>query len=898
MPFSEHLRQTLTRLRALFLRKQLEQDLDEELAFHRSMREGQIQRDDGLPQEAAHIAASRTIGSEAKWKDYCRDAWRFNWLEEFLQDLRYGARTLRKSPSFTAVALLTLALAVGANTAVFSLVNTLLLRPLNSPDSHRLMLLRMAPGEGYSFSYPLFRQIEHDQQVFSEVFAFAGHGFHVQGTGGVEEVSGSMVSGSFFAAFRVPPETGRYLIPSDDVQGGAPVVVVSSRFRDRFFGSGAAVIGRHVVLDRVDFTIVGVMPAHFQGAEPLNRRELYIPLALEPLVDAPFNSIAGGIHSWWMRVGGRVRPGVSPEAANQWLHRGSSNILHRVIQDPKWTFNHRTRDQIYLAADAGAGGYSYLRFRFRRSLLVLMGLVLVVLLVASLNLASLLLARSAARERELATRFALGASRSRVMRQLLTESLLLTCCGAGIGVAMSPALVRVLITYLSQSDLTLAFDASPDWRVLAFTAVVSIVAAVITGLTPALRSTGRDLRDRMHDHRSSANESARTPLGLRILLGSEIACALVLVTGAALLAQSLIRIHSAPLGFNPANVTVHALNLQKSTRTPQAKIALYHDLQAQLSSDSGTKFVSFTSVLPVSGSVWTRDLTVPGKAGVGVWWSSVGPQYFEAMGTRLLAGRDFRWSDDEQATPVVIVNRAAARALYGEDAPVGKPVRLEEGATAPPAQIIGVVEDAKYEDVRTAAPPTAYAPMTQNLSDQMPSYTVVVRSPAPAVEVVTRVRDTIRRLAPEVPAPVALSMTDQLDEAISSERMMSMLSSFFAALALLITAIGMYGTLSYTTARRTSEIGIRMALGARPAQVISLILNQNVLLTAAGALVGVVLSLAGARIIESFLFETPARNGSILLISTAVLILIGGIASLLPALRAAKIDPLTAIRES
>jgi predicted permease len=891
----EDLREFLNKLRWLFRRRRVESEMAEELEFHLAMRCAR-HTDGGLESGEAFDQARREFGAVGKWKEFCRDVWQFRFVENLWRDLLFAARMLRKSPAFAAVAVLTLALAIGANTAIFSLINAVLLRPLAVPRADRLVLLRIQPDDfGYSFCYPMFRHLEKDRKVFAKVFAFAGHRFQMRGASGTEYIPGSMVSGDYFDALQVAPATGRWITPADDREGGGPdgpVAIISTKLWKTWFAASPGAIGRKIVLDNVAFTVAGVMPDGFTGADVGGAPpDVFVPLALEPLIDAPYNNIANGWRSWWFLVGARLRDGVSQEQANAYLRATSQDVFKATIPDPRWRLNGRPRSQIYLKAESGAAGYCSLRLRFRKPLVVLMVLVGLVLLVACLNVASLLMARSAAREREIVTRFALGASRVRLLQQFLTESLLLATLGTALGLAGSPLIARSLMGFLSTSQDQVQFAAAPDGRVLLFTAVIAVLATVFAGIAPGLKSTRHDLQSRLREASAGLRGTDRRRVWPRLLLSGEVALALVLVTGAGLLGSSLVRLREIPVGFEPRGLLLVPIDVFKQSRDGDALVRLYRELAESISGVPGVQAISFADTTPVSGSWTTDDVNPPGRPQQELYRAVVGPDYFRAMRTRLVAGREFRWNDTDASGAVVILNRAAAKALFGTENAVGERLLSDKRQL----EVIGIVGDAKYTGLRDAAPPTWYAAATQGVKNK-PSFTAVIRLNGPAAPVISAIRAIVKQHAPDIPVPAATTMEDQIAGSIATERLMATLALFFGALALLITAIGLYGTLAYTTARRTGEIGIRMALGAGRREVLSLVLWENAGVALAGCLAGVAASLLASRYVAALLYGTSARSPAVLLSSVAALAAIAGLASLIPALRASRIDPLAAIR--
>jgi predicted permease len=885
-----HFREWVLRLRKLGGRKRLDQDLEDELAFHIAMRE-EKKISAGLNPKAAQMEARREFGGIEKWKEALRDVRRPRVIENFFADVSLALRLLRKSPAFTLVALGTLTLAIGANAAVFTLLNTLLLKPLPVPEADRLTVWRVQPlHRADHFNYASFRGLEAHSAAFSDVFAFYQRQLQLRTGEGTVNIPGMLVSGHYFSTLRVPPEKGRWIGPMDDQPNGGkngPAIVISDQFWKTHFDGDAHVIGRGVTLDHVSFTVVGVMPPGFFGAEVGRKPDVYVPLALEPQIDAPFNLIAMGWRAWWLHVGARLRDGVSLAQANAMLHVRSKNIFMAAIPDPNWSIENVKRDNLYAAALAGATGFSDLRTIFRKPLLIVLVLVALVLCVACMNLASLLMARSAARARELATRSALGAGRGRLIQQLLTESLLLAGTGTVIGFAISFVVSRALVSFLTRADDPLSFDIAPDIRVFAFVAAAAALSTVLVGIVPALRATGRRLQQGIKEGQISLVAAERRHLWARVLMGTEIALASVLVTGAGLLGYSLILLHDAPLGFQPHGLMTLALEMNKQPRDGKALLQFYQEFATELLQVHGVKNVSY-SLGPMSD-----NMVANGAPPRHLRVSYVGSRYFSTMGIPRLGGREFRWQDTDETGQKAILNQSAAALLFPGGHAIGQQFISVDKR---PIEVVGIVADAKqYSMVRAPAPPMVYRPMSQHMMPRA-SFTMIVRDSGNSASVLAAVRTILRQLAPEVPVPGAIPMETEIAQSLRTERLMATLASFFAISALLIMAVGLYGTLAYSTARRTGEIGVRMALGGQRANILRLILSENSLILLGGCVFGLLLSLACARLLASFLFDVKPGSPMVLGISAGVLIVAGLLASLPPALRATRIDPIQAIR--
>jgi len=891
----------------IFRRCNLSDELAEEMREHLKEKSEQLMREGMNRDEAAH-AARRAFGNVTLIEEHSREVWQWARFENLLRDLSFSARLLRKSPGFAIVAILTLTLGVGANTAVFSLLNGLLLRPLPVPNAQQLVLLSIEPTSfRYSFSAPLFREIEKHHEVFSSIFAFSIHRFQIRGQNGNETIPGGLVSGEFFEGLGVKPELGRYITPADDRKGSNDyAAVIGDNFWTTRFNRDPGVIGRELVLDGVAFTIVGVMPKTFIGADANNRPQVYVPLITEPLVDVPFNMTEGGYHSWWLRVQARLKPGVSLAQANALLRSITPPIFKEAIPDASYTINGVKRDSLYFAAEPGSAGYSFLRTRYRDPLIVTFALCAVVLLLACINLASLLLARAAMRQREIATRLAIGATRRRLIQQLLVDSLLIAFLGTAAGLAVAPLVSRALVSMLVHGENNLYLDASIDWRVFLFAAIAAVVSTVLIGLLPAVQATAGDLNQHVHQQMregSQASRGERRRILPKVLLATEVALAMVLVSGAGLLSASLVRLYKSGMGFDPHGILLVDLDMGKQPLDGAPLTRLYQDIADRIAHLPGVNSVSYSNLMPLSGSTWIGGLHLPGGTDREVCDDRVGPDYFRTMRIPVLAGREFTWADTPGSGLKIILNEAAAKMFFPAGDAVGKQVRetdedKDKGVKKEYVyEVVAVVGNTKYTKLRDADPPTAYYPVTQTPEEQKkPSYSVVLRASGPAAPLAAAIRQIASSLAPQIPPPYLESMDSQVDDSIAAERIMALLSVFFAASALLVTGIGLYGTLAYATARRTSEIGIRMALGAERAQVVSLILRENAWIAVAGSAAGLVIAVLASRALASFLYGTSARDPWVMTLSLAVLCLIAAIASIIPAIRAASIDPMKALR--
>jgi len=894
------IRTLLSRTAAMFRARSLDATLDEELRAHIDLAiEDHIRH--GMPEAEARQAALREFGGVTQAREAYRTRRGLPLLEQVRRDVHFGILQLWNAPGFTLTAILTLALGAGANTTVFSMMNGLLLRPLPVPESGELVVIGAnagGPNPNFSFSEPLYRGLERRRGALSTVFAFDSSPFQVKSGASTEVIFGQYVSGTFFDALQTTPILGRTLTVEDDRKGGDPAgfaAVISETLWINRFHRDPAILGRRLIIDNVAFTIAGVMPRSFFGADPLQRPQIYVPLADEEVLAGDRSMIKFGKSAWWLSVMARLAPGATVQQASSQVAAATSAILHESVSDAGWIKRMQERHFGFFA-EPGSTGFTYVRLNFRKPLVAVFAMCGGILLLACLNLASLLMARGAARQRELATRMALGASRRRLIQQLLVEGLLLGVAGAAAGITLAPAASRLLVAVLLSGQTDAHLDTTLDWRVFALAAAAAVLATLLFALVPAIKATSRSLMDRMKDGQHATLIQERRAILPRILLGAEVGLALILVVGAGLVATSLVRIYNAGEGFDPRGLQNISFSMDNAGLNGEAVNTFYRDMAQRLSHLHGVGGVSYSLMTPLTGREWDEDFADTRGTDHDTYVNSVAPAYFATMRIPLLAGREFTWNDTPAAGDKIILNQAAARQLFPGGDAVGRTIRHDDGKRIHSYEVVGIVGDAKYSDIRSVPPPTAYYAMSQDDPGQTPSYTAVVRTSLPAGPLAASVREITAQLAPQIPAPEVTSMEKIIDDALGAERMMTLLAVFFAVCALVVTAIGLYGTLAYATARRTAEIGIRMALGAQRFQVAGMVFRQNLWSVMGGAAAGLAAALLATRALDGFLFLTSARDPWVIAASIAALALIACAASLLPALRAARIDPMSAIR--
>jgi predicted permease len=809
-------------------------------------------------------------------------------LDTLIQDLRYALRAPRSSPGFAAVATLCLALGIGANTAIFSLINSLILKTLPVPHPEQLLEITH-PGDRW-ITNPLWEQLRDHQDVFSALFAFGGNRFSLSQGGEVRHADAYYVSGQFFETLGLHPALGRTLTPSDDRRGCPATAVLTHAFWQKEYGASQDIIGKSISLDTHPFEIVGVIEPGFSSIEVGNPIDLYVPLCAEKIISGETSSL--DIRNWWwLTVIGR--PSVSPAHAAARLKTLAPEILKTTLPQNMKPVDQTEYLNSTFATIPVSTGPSDLRARYQQALSILMVITGLVLLISCANVANLLFARGAARSREIAIRVALGLSRARLLRQLLTESLLLSLTGAALGILFAGWGARLLIRFLSTTRNQVFLDLTIDLRVLAFTAAVAILTGLLFGIAPAWKGTLVDPQAAMKANARGVIEGSRFGLG-KALVVAQVALSLLLVVGAGLMLTTFFKLENIDAGFNRNGVLLAGVDLRSGHYPPDREGAVLQEMLDRLRALPGVRSASASAITPISGWRWSQDVQIDGYTAkdANVWLNRVSDRFFETLGTSLLAGRDFNSHDTLQSPQVAIVNQTLAKKFFAGRNPIGRRYRLQNGdKLSPPIEIVGVVQDAKYHELRDEIPPTAYLSSNQGPFLQLP-LTFELRAAAGAPSALI---PAVKSAVPEVNEFTTLAT--QIDESLTRERLLATLSGFFGALALLLAMIGLYGVMSYNVARRRNEIGIRMALGAEQARVLSMVLREVAILIAAGLTLGLGAALATTRLLESFLYGTKSKDPLTLLAAAAVLAAVAALAGYLPARRASRQDPMAALRD-
>jgi len=892
----------LTRLRAtlvgLFQRDRFEHDMAEEMRFHMRAYADDLQRA-GLSPEEAERRARMEFGGVESLREDCREAYGFQWFDELRQDLRYSVRQMVRAPGFSAAVIVSIALGIGANTAIFSLMDAVLFRTLPIADPSSLYYLAHQSAAGTwstSSNYPLFDRYK-SADVFSGVTAYSGETFTVATADGRERVNGQFVSGNYHEVLGVPIVLGRgFSNESDQPSGQPPVAVISHEYWERRFARRQDVIGQILSIGGRAVAIVGVTAPDFHGLDSGYRTDITMPIAVNVLDEPGFLSDREGWTS--LSIIGRLAPGVTEGRALAAVDA----IFTRFWWEPEnaWARDPRSPSEFGRLTPAGKGS-GWLRERYATPLRMLMGMVGIVLLIACANVANLLLARASARAREVAVRLSIGAARARLVRQFLTESLLLAGIGGALGLAIAMASSGAILSLFDTGQYPIRLEVGLNGRVLAFTIAVAILTGVGFGLAPAFSATRVDLTQALKES-GMVRHRGRLAVGKTLVVAQVALCVLV-IAASGLLVRSLRNLRTFDAGFQRDNILLFNLSTGDQSFTPESRAALYEQLDQRLRRLPGVAVVSFSSRSPIDNSAETRGIVVPGFQAPGRHGVSayvVTPDFFQLFGIRLLRGRGFDASPRAGAPNVALVNEAMARFYFGSSDPIGRTLRF--GTEQESSTIIGVVEDSRHEALREAAPATVYTPFWQpakgldGKADVRDRVTVEIRTTRSIEALEASVRNEVRALSKNATVWYIRTMQQQLDAALIRERLLAKLSSGFGVLALLLAFVGLYGVMSYRVARRVREIGIRVALGATRGIVLRRVLRETLSVAVAGLGIGLAAALATTKVVSAFLFELSPRDPALFAMVAVLLLVTALIAGYLPARRAAGVDPLQALR--
>jgi predicted permease len=908
------LRKLILRLGGLFNKQRKDRELDDEIESHlQSHIEDNLRL--GMTPEKARRQAMIKLGGIESTKEAYRDQRGLPVLETLIQDVRYGARMLRKNPGFTAVAVLTLALGIGANTAIFTVINSVLLRslPVRNPDKLVQIVVRSKSSQsGYTFSYPFYEQLRDGGRSLSELFAAGGVGQSDRllvpngGNAETEFVRAQPVSGNFFSVLGVPAILGRTITAEDDRAGNPQTVtVISYSFWQRRFGGDPSVVGRVINFNDVPFIIVGVTPAGFFGFQPGENPELWWPLQVWPQISRDPARL--GEENIMLRLIGRLAPGVERPQAQAELAVVHQRYLDNFAAShgAKWTAEQRT--EIFspkLELRSGHAGWTDLRDQLRQPLFILMAVVGAVLLISCANVASLLLARAAARTREFSVRSALGAGRLRLARQLLTESLLLAALGGLLGLLLAQGGTRLLQSVIRLPSDPTSLRLTPDIRVMLFTSAATLSTGMLFGLAPALRGNRIDISFALKDNAGSVAAGAARQRFHQSLIVAQVALSLVLLIGAGLFVRTLRNLKGLDAGFNRENLILFNLHFTQRLDAPRWA-ALYKELLARLESLPGIRAASLFGEGYLSGYNWWRGVSAEGYVAApdenlecaGV---RVGPKFFETFGTPLLAGREFGPQDERPASTTnsfapatAIINQAMARRYFGNNDPLGRRI-VFTGSPEKKFEIVGVVPDAKNESLRKKPGPTFFVPFFQEPDNSWANF--ALRTSTDVRATMTSLSSVVQEVDRTVRVSNVRTMNEVVNASVHQELLIAQMGGFFSVFALALACLGLYGVLSFAVVQRTREIGVRVALGAQRRDVLSLVIGKGLRLTLVGCVLGLIGAFILTRLASNLLYGVTPTDPMTFLAVTALLIVIATLSSWVPARRAAKVDPTVALR--
>jgi predicted permease len=850
------------------------------------------------------------------------------WIRTFsaqlAQDLRYALRMMAGNPLFTAMAALSLALGIGANTAIFSFVDAILMRALPVQDPESLVMLHWRakeyPGVAKSFSgsnwldpkfgmvsgnfpFPAWENLKTNNKVFSSIFAFNGAGrINVMIRGQADLTQGTYVSGDFFRGVGVPPAAGRLIDAGDDRVGAPGVAVISFNYAKRRFGEASRAVGEPVLLNNTPFTIIGVAAPEFFGVNPAGVQDVYLPMFSSGLLEASSGGTPNRTryldqHFYWVQMMGRLRQGVTMAQAQAALAPVFHNFVNATAKNDK-----ERADLPVLLLQPGAGGLNMLRRQFSKPLYVLMTLVGLILAIACANIANLLLARATARRREMAVRLSLGAGRGRVMRQLLTESVLLAALGGLLGVLFANWGIRFLTLLIANGRENFTLHASLNWNVLGVTLALSAATGLLFGLAPAVQATRVDLTSALKQSRAGEPRLRWRRSFLRVglshvLVVSQISISLLLLAAAAIFVRSLSNLNSVALGFNQERVLLFSLNAKQAGYKDDALGSFYANLRTSLNSVPGIRSVTMSDIALVSASRSATGVRLasaePAKFR-GTDIMRIGPSFFTTMQIPILLGREFDERDRSVGTQVAVVNETFVKTYFPNKHPIGKRYGLG-GSNAVDREIVGVVKDARYNSLKDEIRPTSYIPYTQGLQT-LGQITFEVRAAGDPLALVNTVRRMVQQADARIPVSNVVTQERQISQTIGQERTFATLCTVFALLAVVIACVGLYGTMAYSVARRTSEIGVRMALGAERPRLLWMVLREVVAMAAVGLAIGLPVVFATSKLVKAFLFGMQP-NDPLAISAAAVILLAAAVAAGYgPAWRASRIDPWKALR--
>lgn len=921
--FSEWLNNLSLRVKALFRRGQLDRDLQDELDFHLAMR-SESSRAKGIAGDEAHYGARRALGNTTSLREVCRNMWTFASFEGVLQDLRFGARTRRKHPGFTIVAVLTLALGIGANTAIFSLIDTVMLKALPVPNPNELYrigagthccVLDGLQGNFNIFSNALYKNVKANTPEFSAISAFSAglNSLSLRRQGAVtpaEPFVGDFVSGDYFSTLGIASAAGRLLTPSDDQPNAPPAVVMSYRVWREHYSLDPSVIGGSFLVNGRPMTVVGVTPPQFFG-ETLRRDppDFWVPLAQEPLVQGDASLLA---HSElnWLYLMGRLKPQANSAQAQAHITAEVQQWLGAEGQIPDRFKSEIAKQHVSIVP--AAGGVARLKSAYAEGLRLLAFASGFVLLIACANVANLLLARGTAQRTQTVLRVALGAPQSRLVRQALTEGLLLGGLGGAAGLGVAYAATQLTLALAFRGAHYVPIQAAPSLPVLGFTAVLSILTSIVFAAAPAWIASRADAGETLRGAQRSMGQGATLPQKSLVVL--QAALSLVLLAGAGLLTASLRNLENQKFGFETEGRLIVKVDPGLAGYTVERLDNLYRTMKERLGQIPGVESVSFSLYSPMSDNNWSSGITIEGRPPLpnpedfdGASWLRVSSDYFATVGTPLIRGRVI----DDRNTPVsrhvAVINETFAKKFFPKGDPLGKHFGLGDASHGGDYEIVGIVGDAKYQDARDLPWPTFFRPLLRMEAFKDPGdqsaevrsntiHDIELHVAGRPQNLQSLIRETLASIDPNLPVVDMFTFNEQVSRNFNQERLISRLATLFGGLALALACIGLYGVLAYSVARRTQEIGVRMALGAARGGILRIILREALLLAGAGIAIGVPSALAANQLLSTMLFGLKPSNPIVLTAAMVLLLVVATLAALLPALKASAVDPIVALR--
>ena len=907
------------KLQTLFRRNRSAQRLSEEIQFHLDQQIAE-NLSAGMSHEEARHAAMRTFGNPTYLKEETRDTWDWAWLEQIGQDLRYAARMLRKSPGFALVAVLTLALGIGVNTAIFSLTDKILLRSLPVPHPEQLFILRSpGPNHGHtwgdvdqgaqSFSYPMYKDLRERATVFSGLLACRRVTVNVSGHGETQAAHADLVSGNFFNTLEVQPELGRLFTPSDETAPGTnSVAVLSYSYWSRQFGSDPSILDKPLIVNGIPLTVAGVARKGFYGLEIGLTPDLFIPVTMKAQMAPNPNQTLEDRTDRWLPVMGRLKPGMTVARAQAELQP----IYQPLLESDAKLFKLSGDDwKRYLAKPlllaGGAHGRLVLQEGAEEPLLVLISMVGLVLLITCANLAGLLVARGEARQREIAVRLAMGAKRARLIRQLLTESLLIAVAGGAAGIALAGWCLNAIAAATPQGDGMGVLANSLDFRLLWFAIGLTLATTLLFGFAPAMRATRLDLQSTLKDQGSSVSVGGSNLPLRKVLIVSQVALTAVLLAGAGLFARTLVNLEQTDLGVKTSHVLQFSVAPDLNGSTPVQILAFADRARNEIAALPGVRSVSISSAPIFEGDDYVSNFTPEGYVpqpghvpqpgdDTDAMYDYIGPNYFSTMGIPLMAGREFTEADAAASPKVCIINQKIAQHFFAGRNPLG--LHMTHGAgklyTSPPMEIVGVVANSKWDGARSDIVPFLYMPYSQDAN--LGHFAFYIRTERDPSTIAAALRSLVQRLDANLPVNNLRTLEEQVSNSMFNDRMVAVLSVSLALLAALLAALGLYGVLAYVVARRTREIGIRIALGGERADILRLVVGQGGRLTVLGAAIGIVAALVAMRWVASLLYGVTAHDPLTFVGVVVLLAIVSGAACYIPVRRAMRVDPIVALR--